>query len=105
MDKSKKTPKAKKIYYQRYYIPLGNKIMINPEKESNRTDQGVIIPDAAMPPLQRALIIKVGGGIHKDSMPVKAGDMILFPRGAGAEFKFQETTYRMIKGSDAIAII
>jgi len=95
----------KKLYYQRYYYPLGNKIMINPEKESHRTKGGVIIPDAALPPLQRALVIKVGDGIHKDDMPVKAGDMILFPRGSGQPFEFQEAIYRMIKGSDAIAII
>jgi len=100
-----KPKKEKKMYYQRYYIPLGNKIMVNPEKESNRDESGIIIPEAAMPPLQRALVIKVGGGVHKEKMPVKPGDMILFPRGAGQKFKFQEATYRMIKSSDAIAII
>lgn len=79
--------------------------MINPVVGDNKTEAGIIIPQAALPPLQRALVIKVGGGVHKESVPVKAGDMVLFPRGAGQEFKFEETTYRLIRSTDLSAII
>lgn len=94
-----------KSYYQPYYTPLGNRVLINPVVGDGKTHSGIKIPEAAMPPIQKALVVKVGPGVDDKRPCVKAGDTIIMSRGVGVEVEFGDAKYRIIKDSDVLAIV
>lgn len=96
---------SKKSYYDPYYKPIGNKVMVNPAVDDMKDQGGILIPEEALPPIQRAVVIKTGRGVGDAKPIVKAGDTIIMPRGIGSEVAFGDANYRIIKELDVLAIV
>ncbi|UJF15523.1 co-chaperone GroES [Jeotgalibaca sp. MA1X17-3] len=90
--------------------PLANRVIIEVEKEEEKTVGGIVLPSSAKEKSQTGTIIATGTGLVTDAgttieMTVKEGDHVLFERYAGTEIKFDGKEYLVIKESDIVAIV
>ena len=90
--------------------PVGDRILIRHIEEKEQVRGGVIIPDSAKEKPQQAEIIALGTG-HKDkdgqltAFEVKVGDRVLLAKYGGAEVKFNEQKYTIVREDDVLGIL
>ena len=89
--------------------PLFDKVVVEAVETEERTSGGFILPTAAQEKQQMAKIIAVGpGGIidgKEITMQVKVGDVVLYAKYAGSDFKVDGKEFTIIKQSDILAIV
>jgi chaperonin GroES len=72
--------------------PLGDRIVVRREEQSQKSSGGILLPDTAKTKPQRGKVLAVGAGkLLKDGtrrgLQVKEGDTVLFTSWAGDEFR------------------
>jgi chaperonin GroES len=90
--------------------PLGDRVVVEPTEQEERTASGIILPETAKEKPQKGVIVAVGPGRYgeKDEripMDVKKGDKVLFAKYAGTEIKIDEKKLLILKESDILAIV
>ncbi len=85
--------------------PLADRVIVEPAAAETKTASGIIIPDTAQEKPQRGKVVAVGNGKPDEPMTVKVGDMVLYGKYAGTEFKYENADYLIMRESDIFAII
>lgn len=89
--------------------PLFDKIVLKQVEAQEKTASGIVLPGTAQEKPQMASVIAVGpGGIidgKEITMQVKVGDIVLYSKYAGSEFKVEDENVTIIRQSDVLAII
>ena len=70
--------------------PLGDRVIVRPSAEEERTAGGILLPDAARKKPQEGTVLAVGSGRVLDSgkrvsPSVSAGDVVVYSKHAGTE--------------------
>jgi len=92
-------------------IPLSNNVLIEPLKESNKTEVGIYIPESTEKEKpQQGTVIAVGKGkVNNDgtitALSVKEGDKIIFNMYGPNEIKIDGKDYLIASENDILAII
>lgn len=88
--------------------PLGDRVIVEPKKESEEKVGSLYIPDTAKEKPQIGTVIAVGQGKYEDGklvpMEVKAGDTVLYGKYSGTEIKQAGKEYLIIRESDILAV-
>ena len=91
--------------------PLGDRVVIEPVEQDEKTASGIILPETAKEKPQQGKVLAVGAGKLDDEgkrvpMDVKVGDMVLFPKYGGTEVKLSsDRKVIVMKESEILAII
>ena len=91
--------------------PLGDRVVIEPIEQEEKTAAGIILPETAKEKPQQGKVLAVGPGRLDDEgkrvpMDVKVGDMVLFPKYGGTEVKIGgDNKVIVMKESEILAII
>ncbi|MBO5926709.1 MAG: co-chaperone GroES [Clostridia bacterium] len=89
--------------------PLFDKVVVEATSSEEKTKTGFILPTAAQEKQQTATVVAVGpGGIidgKEITMQVKVGDVVLYAKYAGSDFKVDGKEFTIIKQSDILAIV
>ena len=89
--------------------PLGDRVLIEPEKDSEVKKGGIIIPDAAKEKPMEGKVIAIGKKRDDDGkeipFDIKVGDKVLLPKYGGTEVKFNDKTYQLVREEDLIGVI
>ena len=85
--------------------PLADKVIVQQAEAETKTASGIIIPDTAQEKPQKGNIVAVGKGTKEHPITVKVGDLVLYGKYAGTEFKFEGEDFLIMKESDILAII
>jgi chaperonin GroES len=90
--------------------PLGDRVVIKPQGREETTKSGIVLPDTAKEKPQRGTIIAVGEGRRDDdgdriALDVKVGDVVLFAKYAGTEFKLDDEELLILAEKDILAIV
>lgn len=90
--------------------PLANRVIIEVNKEEEKTVGGIVLPSSAKEKSQTGVIVAVGEGLVTDQgtkieMTVKVGDQVLFEKYAGTEITYDGKDYLVVKESDIVAIV
>ena len=88
-------------------IPLFDRVVVQHIEPHETTASGIILPGSAQEKPQMATVISVGEGGVIDGKEVKMivhpGDMVLYSKYAGSEFKIDGEEYIVIRQSDILA--
>lgn len=88
-------------------LPLFDKIVVQPVESEETTASGLYLPTSAQEKPQTAKVVAVGeGGIvdgKEIKMVVSVGDVVLYSKYAGNEYKIDGQTYVIIRQSDVLA--
>ncbi len=89
--------------------PLFDKVVVEAVAQEERTKSGFILPSSAQEKPQTARIVAVGEGGMVDGnevkMIVKVGDVVLFSKYSGTEFKVDGKEFTIIRQSDILAVV
>ena len=82
--------------------PLGERVVVKPEKQEEKTKGGLYLPDTATKDKpQRGEVVAVG----PDFEGVKKGDVVLFAKYGGTEVKIDDDEYLVLGEDDVLAVI
>lgn len=89
--------------------PLFDKVVVEQTSKEETTKTGFILPSASQEKQQTATVVAVGPGGVLDgkevTMQVKVGDVVLYSKYAGSDFKIDGKELTIIKQSDILAIV
>ncbi|HDN84196.1 co-chaperone GroES [Candidatus Aerophobetes bacterium] len=82
--------------------PLGERIVVKPEKQEEKTEGGIYLPETASKEKpQKGEVIAVG----PDFKGVKKGDKVLFAKYGGTEVKLGNEEYLVLGEDDVLAVL
>lgn len=89
--------------------PLGNRVLIKPAQEENRSVGGILLPDSAKEKPCEGVVIAVGPGKTYDNgvffpTSVKPGDTVVYGKWSGTEFKRNGDNYIVVDEDQIIGI-
>ena len=89
--------------------PLGDRVVIQPTPREEMTKSGIVLPDTAKEKPQEGKVISAGPGRLTDEgkrepMDVKEGDIVLYAKYAGTEFKIEGEELLIVSQKDILAI-
>ena len=89
--------------------PLFDRIVIEAVETQEKTASGILLPGSAQEKPQMARVLAVGPGGLIDGkqvdMQIKVGDVILYNKYAGSDFKLDGDEVTILKQSDVLAKI
>ncbi len=90
--------------------PLGDRVVVKPSDREEMSRGGIVLPDTAKEKPQRGSIIAIGKGRRDDDgdrveMDVKVGDLVLFAKYAGTEFKLEDDDLLILSEKDILAVV
>lgn len=89
--------------------PLGNRVLVRPLTEEDKTSGGIVLPDSAKKRPQEAEVLAVGPGRVLDSgevapMTVRKGDIVIYPEYGGTEVKIGGEDLLIIDEDSILAV-
>ena len=90
------------------FKPLGNRIVVEPiEEDTQISAGGILIPDTAKEKPQEGKVVAVGPGKLTDEgtrleMEVEVGDVVVYSKYGGTEYKVGETEYLVLRDDDVL---
>ena len=91
--------------------PLGDRVVVKPLEDEERTKGGIVLPDTAKEKPQRGEVVAVGPGEWDDEgekrlpLDVKVGDHVLYAKYAGTEIKIDGQDHLILRQGDILAIV
>jgi chaperonin GroES len=90
--------------------PLGDRILVKPSEEKEKTKGGIVLPDTAKERPQEGEVIAVGEGKKTDDgktipLSIKVGDKVLYGKYSGTEITVDGEEYLIIREEDILAIV
>ena len=90
--------------------PLGDRVLVKPEKAEQKTAAGLFISSGAQEKPQRGEVIAVGAGKLDDKceripFDVKVGDVVIYGKYGGNEVKIDGEDYLLMRDSDVYAVV
>ncbi len=83
--------------------PLGERLLIKPIKEEEKTEGGIVLPDSAKEKPMKAEVIAVGDKV--DEIDLVPGDKVIYSKYSGTEIKIDDEEYIIIDAEDILAKI
>ena len=90
--------------------PLGDRVVIKPLDQEEKTKSGIVLPDTAKEKPQQGEVVAVGTGRvlengQKIPLEVKVGDKVIFSKYAGTEIKIDGQNVLILNERDVHAFI
>ncbi len=90
--------------------PLGDRVLIKPSEEKEKTKGGIVLPDTAKERPQEGEIVAVGEGKRTDDgkvipLSLKVGDKVLYGKYSGTEITVDGEEYLIMREEDVLAVI
>ncbi len=85
------------------FQPLGNRVLIEREEQTNQTASGLYIPDSAKEKPFEGKVIAVG----KDAIEagLNQGDIVLFSKYGGVEVTIDSKEYLIMSSDDILGVM
>ena len=90
------------------FKPLGNRLVVEPiESDEQMSSGGIFIPDTAKEKPQEGKVVAVGPGKMTDEgnrvpMEIAVGDIVVYSKYGGTEYKEGETEYLVLREDDVL---
>lgn len=90
--------------------PLGDRIVVEPAEQEERTASGIILPETAKEKPQEGKVIAAGPGkLNEDGsrspMDTSVGDRVLYAKYAGTEVKLDGKKLLILRETDILAVL
>jgi chaperonin GroES len=90
--------------------PLGDRVLVQPVEEEEKTASGIVLPDTAKEKPQKGKVLAVGDGKLDDDgkrikLDVSKGDEVLYSKYGGTEITVDGEDLLVLRESDVLAIV
>lgn len=88
--------------------PLGDKIVVKPKPEEEKTAGGIYVPDTAKKKSTEGEVVAVGRGKYVDGKliepEVKVGETVIYSKYGGTEVTIADTDYVILDEDSILAV-
>jgi len=90
--------------------PLGDRVVVKPLAQEEKTKSGIVLPDTAKEKPQQGEVLAVGSGKmlengQRIALEVKVGDKVIYSKYAGTEIKIDGEEVLILSERDIHAIV
>ena len=89
--------------------PLFDKVVVKATEKEETTKSGFFLPSSSQEKSQTAVVVAVGPGglvdVKEVTMQVKEGDVVLYAKYSGSEFKIDGEEFTIIRQGDILAVV
>ena len=90
--------------------PMGDRIVVEPLAKEEVTKGGIVLPDTAKEKPQEGKVLAVGPGKMSDdgkriTPDVKVGDIVVYAKYGGTEYKEDGKELMILRESDILAVV
>ena len=85
--------------------PLGDRVLVEVTQAEEQTVSGFVLASAAKEKPQKGTVLAVGNGKKDHTMTVKVGDIVLYGKYSGTEFKYEGKDYLIMREDEIYAIL
>ena len=90
--------------------PMGDRIVVEPLAKEEVTKGGIVLPDTAKEKPQEGKVLAVGPGKMTDdgkriTPDVKVGDIVVYAKYGGTEYKEDGKELMILRESDILAVV
>jgi len=87
-------------------IPLLNRILIQPQEETQKTESKIVLPDTAeKEKSQLGKVVSIGQGKIVKKLGLKKGDLVILDKFGPNEIEIENKTYLIAEPSHILALI
>ena len=88
--------------------PLADRVVVKPIERETVSKGGIVLPDTAKEKPQEGKVIAVGEGKLTDDgkripLDVKVGDVVIYAKYGGSEYKLDDEDVMILRESDILA--
>ena len=80
--------------------PLGDRVVIEPTEQQEKTESGIILPDTAQEKPQEGKVLAVG-----DCETIKKNDSVLYPKFSGTEINHEGKDVLIMSEKEVLAVV
>ena len=80
--------------------PLGDRVVVEPAIQREKTESGIILPDTAQEKPQEGKVLAVG-----DCETIKKGDLVLYPKYTGTEVSHKGQDVLIMSEKEVLAVV
>ena len=80
--------------------PLGDRVVVKPSAQQEKTESGIILPDTAQDKPQEGKVLAVG-----DCETIKKDDLILYPKYTGTEVNHERKDVLIMSEKEVLAVV
>ena len=80
--------------------PLGDRVVIEPSTQQEKTESGIILPDTAQEKPQVGKVLAVG-----DCETIKKDDLVLYPKYSGTEITHNGQDVLIVSEKEVLAVV
>jgi chaperonin GroES len=90
--------------------PMPGYVLVEPAKSQKKTDSGIYLPDSHDEKPQQGSVLAVGADWQTEQgatikAPVKKGDVVVYKKWGGNDYKVADIEYQFLKFEDILAIV
>ncbi len=90
--------------------PNNGYVLVEPAKVETKTKSGIYLPESQDDKPQQGVVLACGGSIWESGTkelkcPVKKGDVVIYKKWGGNDFKIDEIEYQFLKFDDILAAV
>ena len=80
--------------------PLGDRVVVEPSAQQEKTESGIILPDTVQEKPQEGKVLAVG-----DCETIKKDDLILYPKYTGTEVNHDGQDVLIMSEKEVLAVV
>ena len=80
--------------------PLGDRVVVKPSTQQEKTESGIILPDTAQEKPQEGKVLAVG-----DCETIKKNDLVLYPKYSGTEINHEGQDLLIMSEKEVLAVV
>ncbi len=84
-------------------VPIGERVILRPEKEEKKTKGGIYIPDDAREDKKIAEVIRVGKDEDGNDLPLDEGDKVVYSGYSNEEIEIGDEKYVIVDFENIVA--
>lgn len=90
--------------------PLEDRVVVLMDAARNKSEGGIVLPEAAREKPTRGKVVAVGPGRVLENgsrapMDVKVDDVVIFPRYGGSDIEVGNVEYRVLPASEILVVV
>jgi len=90
--------------------PNNGYVLVEPVQAETKTKSGIYLPESDEDKPQQGKVLACGGpiweeGVKEIKSPVKKGDVVIYKKWGGNDFKLEDVEYQFLKFDDILAIV
>lgn len=83
--------------------PLGNRVLVSPDKLEETTKSGIFIPPSAKRKPKTGIVEAIGEEVMPGPLHMSPGDRIIFDENIGSQIEVEGKSYLIMRDADVIA--